>query len=354
MAKPTDKTISERYAFSESPLVGLSTQRKLAQLLGSSKSRLHKLVAAVESDPSNCYKIEDRQVGEKLRTFSVPVGQMRKIHERMKILLGRISLPEYVMSPRRGKTIATNATAHRHAAELLKVDVKSYYPSTTDELVFRLFHHRFGIPGDIAGLLTKLLTVNGRVPIGSPASPILAFWASKPAFDKIASAVQSRGLKPTLWVDDLSISGRHVPREIADVVSYELGKLGYMGHKVKFQSRRRGFSITGVRIDSRGPGPTNAINLKIRDGLRRLERKSNTDEETSKLLAQLIGLNGHRLGTMAKDHPAAPRARKLQQHLHQRRRRHLMTMQETLSSSGQADSKGLSASAASRAFRSAS
>jgi hypothetical protein len=155
----------------------------------------------------------------------------------------------------------------------------------------------------------------------------VAFWASKPAFDRIAAAAEQRGLTTTLWVDDLAISGKHIGRGIADLVRRELSKFGYVGHKIEFQSRRRGFTITGVRVDSRGTGPTNTTNLKIRDGLRRLKRKSNTAEQTTKLLAQLIGLNSHRLAAMPDDNPAAARASRLQQHLRQRRHRHLAEIQ---------------------------
>lgn len=159
----------ERYAFEASPWVQSLTQRDLAKLLGWKKHKLEALIRDKE-----CYtKREVKQIGSKLRNLAVPTGKLRTLHERLKLHLNKIKQPDYLFSPRKGRAQRDNAAHHAGATQFLSLDIRQFYPATSDEHIFRWAHHVAGMRADVAGLFTKLVAIDGKMPFGSPVSPVL-------------------------------------------------------------------------------------------------------------------------------------------------------------------------------------
>ena len=178
----------------------MGRQRDLAELVGFTLKRLRKLAA----DRESCYWTRELQINGKMRKITCPFGAMRRLHERLKHLFNRIQQPSYLYSPRHGVSAPMNAAAHIGAKEVVKLDVRQFYPSTTDEHVFRFFFHELGMRADVAGLLTKLATFRGRVPFGSPLSPVLCALVHRDIFDDIHACGTAANSTFTLWVDDLT------------------------------------------------------------------------------------------------------------------------------------------------------
>lgn len=63
---------------------------------------------------------------------------------------------------------------------------------------------------DVAALITRISTYQGHLPTGSPASPVLAFYANTNLFSDIDDVTRANNVKWTCYVDDLSFSGTKV------------------------------------------------------------------------------------------------------------------------------------------------
>jgi RNA-directed DNA polymerase len=111
------------------------------------------------------------------RQIQDPKPLLKKIHARVALLLARIETPDYLHSAIKGRSYITNAATHRELTSTVKLDVKKFYPSARAQAVFHFFLDRLHCARDVAGILTKLLTVDGCLPTGGNASPILSFWA---------------------------------------------------------------------------------------------------------------------------------------------------------------------------------
>ena len=233
-ARQPSRKVRERYDFADSPWCQNLTQRDLAELIRFKKSQLETLVSFKDAWIIRRTAI----VGRKTRKLAYPYGRLRWVHDRIKFHLNKIRQPVYLYSPRGGRAQRDNAALHVGQNHFLTLDICQFYPSTTSEHVFRWAHYTAGLRPDVAGLFTKLVTVDDRISFGSPLSPVLATLVHRAMFDAIHAACVRRGLRMSLWVDDLTISGRFIPGELLIEVRDIISKAGLKSHKVQFRSER--------------------------------------------------------------------------------------------------------------------
>lgn len=285
--KPRKKAKYERYPFENSPWAQNLTQRDLAELLGWKKQRLEALVR----DKDSHIKRGPKLIGTKMRELAVPTGELRTIHERIKIHLNKIKQPEYLFSPRKGRAQRDNAEHHVGQNQILSLDIKQFYPSTTDEHIFRWAHHTAGLKSDVAGLFTKLVAIDGKMPFGSPVSPVLTTLVHRKMFDDIFDICRDHDLRMSLWVDDLVISGAFVRGEIVEKIRAIIRRFGFQTHKIKFKSTARPVIITGVPLVRTGVGAPISLHRRIQSGYAEL-RQVSSDAEESQAIDRLLAALG--------------------------------------------------------------
>lgn len=257
------KSRIERYSLVQSPFYRMGRAVDLAALLQLSPKKFTTLIVQRQA----LYNCREECINGKVRSLAIPIWEMRRVHERIKVLLERIELPHYLYSPRRGKAPADNAALHQNARLIVKLDIKQFYPSTTDEHVFQFFHHRLKMAEDVAGRLTKICTIKGKVPFGSPLSPILCALVHDDIFAKANALCELRGDKLSLWVDDLTISGDEVRKGLIRDIKRLIGSKRLNAHKTQRLQARKGAVITGIFMSSKGPVPANKSHIKMRDQL---------------------------------------------------------------------------------------
>lgn len=277
----------ERYAFEDSPWVQDLTQRDLASLLGMTKDHLERLVETKD----RWVKRFTQEIGGKQRSLAVPTGRLRTLHERLKYHLNKIKQPEYLFSPRKGRSQRDNAAHHVEGNQFLSIDIRQFYPSTSDEHIFRWAHHVAGLREDVAGLFTHLVAIDGRMPFGSPISPVLTSHVHRPMFDAIDLICRERGLRMSLWVDDLCISGPEVPGEVVSAIRSVIAANGFKSHKIKFRTAARPVIITGVPISRKRIASSKALHDRIRTGYADL-RACITDQERIACVNKLLSAIG--------------------------------------------------------------
>lgn len=261
----------ERYLFSDSPWTQDLTQRDLAELIRWKKHQLEALVR----DKERYTKRKTELIGSKLRDLAVPTGKLRTVHERLKFHLNKIKQPPYLFSPRKGRSQRDNAEHHVDQVQVLSLDIKQFYPSTSDEHIFRWAYHVAGLRSDVAGLLVKVVAIDGKMPFGSPVSPVLTTHVHRPMFDEIYELCRSQGLKMSLWVDDLTISGQFIRGELVEAIRAIIRKQGFKTHKIKFRSNGRAKGarpvvVTGVPMRSGRVDAPFSLQKRVQDGYAKL------------------------------------------------------------------------------------
>src|SRR5258705_185981 len=127
------------------------------------------------SDLEKGHKKVTLEVLEKYATaFGLPMSSLMLFAERTESGDFAEKTPEFLHSAIKGRSYVTNASEHGPNAPTIKVDIRRFYPSIRAAAVFHFFRDHMQCAEDVAGILTKLLTVDGHLPTGSSASPILS------------------------------------------------------------------------------------------------------------------------------------------------------------------------------------
>jgi hypothetical protein len=276
----------EKYDLERSPFSQRPTQREVAELLGESKADLIRL--ANYKDQFIVRRQEN--IGGKDRDLAYPVARLRGVHERLKFHLNKVRQPSYLFSPRKKRSQRDNAALHLDQEQYLSLDVKQFYPSTTEAMVYRWFVDELGMYEDVAGLLTRLSTIDGKASFGSPLTPVLCTLIHRPMFDRVSDICGARGLRHSLWVDDLTISGRFVPGQVVDGIRDIIRESGLRSHKIRYRSGNRPVMITGIGVVGRHLLAPNSLNLRIKQYWQELHDAETPEERASsaqRLLSQL-------------------------------------------------------------------
>lgn len=183
----------------------------------SSKKELLKLLEIKENflykDFSKKYsKRKELKKNGGVREIYPPSPNLKKTQ---RIVLDRIlslcDLLPCVYGLSKGKTVFVNASAHQtnFDKQLLILDIEDFFPSIKRKDVLRVFKC-LGFNKENASILTKICTVDNKLPQGSPASPYIASLVCVNLDKKIYLYCQRRNFIYTRYFDDISISGSNI------------------------------------------------------------------------------------------------------------------------------------------------
>ena len=232
------------YRLDQSPLYKLGSRSKLAALLGVSSKELRAL-----SSGNALYTEFDipKKSGTGFRHVENPCKALKRLQARLARILARINPPEFLFCPVKRRCYVANAAAHRGNRVVQCLDIRKFFPSTPQRRVFWFFHTVMQCERDLAGLLAKLACYQGHLPTGSPLSPIMAYFAYYDLWARIADFCQERGYTFTVYIDDVTISGKRVPKADIWQVQQMIHGMGLRYHKEKTFVDRPA-EITGVVV----------------------------------------------------------------------------------------------------------
>ncbi|MDF3606703.1 reverse transcriptase family protein [Paracoccus sp. DMF-8] len=233
------------YQRDQSALYKISSPQMLADRLLISMEDLEGLL----HDPDPYKRWIDKKTG---RAIQEPRPRLACIHRRIALLLSRIATPDYLHSARKGRSYITNASVHGVETRCAKIDVRKFYPSARAQAVYHFFLDRMACAGDVAGMLSKLLTVDGHLPTGSSASPILSFFAYEDMFDELSILAANAGCVMTVYVDDIVFSGHGAGRRIIYAAKKIIRSRHLHGHKTKVFRSGQPRIVTGAAVTSAG------------------------------------------------------------------------------------------------------
>jgi len=273
------------YDFRASPFYKLKSKERLANLLHSTVPALQ----AVCVSDSNYRTFSKPKRDGTLREISSPVYKLKSIQARIAALLKRIEPPAFLYAPVSGRSYVGNAAQHIGAKSIRLLDLENFFPNCKFEKVYWFFRRYMDCSPDVAYILAKLACLDGKLPQGSPCSPILAYWSYVDMWSAIARLVERGGCRLTVYADDITISGDTIPERMIWEVKQEIRKHGHTVAKSKERSRRcRAAEVTGVIVNE---GRLTAPNRQ-RQGLLKTRREmslASDPQQVRKLRAQLRG-----------------------------------------------------------------
>lgn len=249
------------YHRNQSPLYRVTSPKVLAKRLHLSVAQLHGLLDVAD----NYIRWIDKDTG---RSIQQPKPFLRAVHERVAKLLGRIETPDFLHSAVKGRSYISNALAHDPNNPTVKVDLKKFYQNARAQAVFHFFHDRMQCDGEVAGMLATLLTVDGHLPTGSSASPILSYFAYEDMFTLIEQAARQRGCVMTCYVDDMVFTGRGATPRLIHEVRRIAQPYRLWTHKTKVFGPGEPKVITGLAITTGGAKVPNHRRITIEQELR--------------------------------------------------------------------------------------
>lgn len=257
---------SRGYAIDQSPIYKLSSKRKLATILQVEYASL------LQSKEWTNYTVSEIEKGSGgFRTIYDPCRELKQVQRRIKNLLSRISIPNWVFSGRKGACHVDNGKHHEHSVYFIQSDLHAFYDSCSRERVYRLFKDRFKCSSDVSALLSDLTTLTLQdgstvIPTGSPCAQLVAFFAYQDMFNELHNLARNHGCKFSLYVDDLTFSSKMPFSNPAVFKKKLLQIVKRYGHSLSLsKTAYRGADetkiVTGVAITKEG---VSAIPNKLR------------------------------------------------------------------------------------------
>lgn len=284
------------YPISQCALYKVTSPARLSKVLSKEQFDIQKLLNSNNNYNEFILPEETNPFSGKFtksRAVQAPKEELRSIHERILKLLQKVSPPEYAHASIKKKSYRSNAIVHEGSREIATFDIKSFYSSTKSYLVHNFFTLELKCAGDVASILTKLTTLHGSVPTGSPLSPMLALLAAKPMFDQLEQIAITHQLSFTCYVDDMTFSGEKIPNTLEQEVISIIKKFGYRlsSKKTRIYKEHHKKIVTGTVIHDRKILVPNSRFLAVRRILKALAGKHDkcgfSDRE---LLAKLAGI----------------------------------------------------------------
>lgn len=201
------------------------------------------------------------------RIISVPRPELQLIQTWMAdfIRTNTEPTPPFVTAYETGCSIVANARLHAAHRHLLTADIEHFFPSCSKEMVRPLFAamvartdergQRRRLTEEDADLLTALACRNGRLPVGSPASPFIANRIMVPIDREIIAALPE-GYAYSRYSDDISISAdERIDRVAATkLVDDVLARHGFALNRKKLHCGGTGSArrVTGIYLTQDG------------------------------------------------------------------------------------------------------
>ena len=147
-------------------------------------------------DPEPALKVVLRRLNEYLQAVYYNV--------RTKAAFGFLLCPDNDPDPR---NIRTNAQRHCNRPYLLNADFLDFFHAVRQPTVQAVFEDEpFEFSEELSAVLARLCCRNGRLPMGSPTSPVLSNFAARPLDAALLALARQQNWCFTRFADDLSFS----------------------------------------------------------------------------------------------------------------------------------------------------
>ena len=153
------------------------------------------------------------------RKVDIPSERLKEIQRWiLKNILNKMEVHERCYGFRKGKSIYDNALLHVGKKCVLNMDLKDFFPSIKQKDVFNIFYKK-GYTKKISYYFSKLLTRNGVLPQGSPASPMISNVVAKHLDIRLSELAKCYRAEYSRYADDITFSGDSNIKNMIPVVT---------------------------------------------------------------------------------------------------------------------------------------
>ena len=199
------------------------------------------------------YNIYKKLKNKKSRIIEAPSDKRKIYQKKINIFFQENTIcPKYCFSGWKNRNNILNAKEHLGKNYYLTADIEKYFKNSTLKHVINWAKEQ-GLDDIWAKSFADLATCNGHLSTGSPMSMILVTLIHQDIFDEIQKYASSKGIKFTLYVDDITLSSNKPI--LQDCVKY-IEKI-LLKHNIrlnKYKTKRFGYKgahITGIRITNK-------------------------------------------------------------------------------------------------------
>lgn len=288
--------------------INLRSLSELEFKLGEDREYLRSLAAniSVHYSPfqrSKNVKPYQRIISSKTRSIDNPSFDLKRVQRKIvRNLLGHLEAPNFLYGAVKGKTIHDNAAAHHGAKLIVKMDIKSYYPSVSNDHVYRVWRFELGCSREVANLLTRLTTFERHLPQGAPTSSMLANIYLASVFQPVLQQCAKLEVAPGAFVDDIIFSGSNA-RKLMEPTRRLLGREGFSfsAKKREILGARREKLVTGIRDGKDGPRAPRKKLSDLRAGFHKLNLGMIPQTERADYIKRLAARVSHMKSICEKD-----------------------------------------------------
>jgi len=146
--------------------------------------------------------------GLRLREINAPVPQLKELQRRLATsIFNKMPRHEANYAYMRGRTTKDACAQHNENDVSIVIDLKDFFDSHKAAYIRRKLHSVTGYNNEVCWFLSKLVTLDNKMPQGSPASPALSISLNFNIDEKLTALATSKGLTYTRYADDMHFSG---------------------------------------------------------------------------------------------------------------------------------------------------
>lgn len=223
----------------------------LAKLLGRSR----KFLAIAVNNTETLYRefeIPKRNSNE-FRTITCPYPSLLEVQQWIyNNILKSVKVHPCAHGFLQNKSIVSNVKPHCNSEQILKIDLKDFFPSININRVISLFSN-IGYNKKIAFYLARLTTFEEALPQGAPTSPALSNIICYKMDKRIYRLCKKFNLTYTRYADDITISGKIIPKKIFEYIVNIIVDSGFevKDSKTRFYNNNSKKIITGIQLNNK-------------------------------------------------------------------------------------------------------
>lgn len=222
-------------------------------LVGSTPEEITKMMALLERRYYQEKSIPKKSGG--FRTLMIPSMKLKIIQQWiLKNILSAIPVSKYATGFVKRRSIVTNAKPHVGKNCIINMDIKDFFPTITQAQVFRIFYY-YGYTVSVSYMLSRLCTVNGRLPQGAPTSPYLSNIVCLKLDKRLAGLANKYEATYSRYADDITFSGNYGVQNIVKFSRMIIEDEGFQVNeekvRVAFKHQRQevtGLNVSGNRV----------------------------------------------------------------------------------------------------------
>jgi RNA-directed DNA polymerase len=190
-----------------------------------------------------------------VRVISEPLPSLKEVQKWvLKNILEVCPVSPFAKAYVRGRSIKENARFHRGQSNVLKVDIKKFFPSISKAQIYSLFLS-IGYTKGVSSILAKLCCINDGLPQGAPTSPALSNILLN-AFDyELFQFCQENKVRFTRYADDITFSylDKGLTGKLVEHTVNLLSKQGLvLNHsKTRLMERHQRQEVTGIVVNEK-------------------------------------------------------------------------------------------------------